>query len=75
MRGNPHAIAAASRAAPPTRVVLRGVVKEGSASRVGASLYERNVSVAEQIARGLRDRHHQLIRLVQIETGHLLEAP
>lgn len=51
MRRDPHAIAALSRAAPAPRVVLGRVVKEGAASGVGASFYEREISVTEQIAR------------------------
>ena len=51
MRRDPHAIPAAGRAAPSSGVILGRVVEEGSAGGVGASLYEREISVAEQIAR------------------------
>lgn len=51
MRGDPHAIAAIGRATPASRVVFGRVVKEGTASGVGASFYEREISVTEQIAR------------------------
>jgi hypothetical protein len=51
VRRDPHAIAAACCAAPPPRVILGRVVKEGTASGVGASFYEREISVTEQIAR------------------------
>ena len=51
VRGDSHAIAAAGRATPASCVVLGRVVKEGAASGVGASFYEREISVTEQIAR------------------------
>ena len=75
MRGDPHPIAASGRAAPSSRVILGRVVKEGAASGIRASFDEREVSVTEQIARRLRDRHHQLLGLVQIKPGHFLKAP
>jgi hypothetical protein len=50
MRGDSHPIAAAGRTAPASRVILGRVVKEGSASGIGASLDEREISVTEQIA-------------------------
>lgn len=73
MRCDSHAIAAAD-AAPSARVVLGRIVKEGSASWVGASLNERGLSSAEQIARRPRDWNQQLIGLVEIQTGLFLEA-
>lgn len=51
MRRDPHAIPAAGRAAPAPRMVLGGVVKKDAASGVGASFYEREIAVTEQIAR------------------------
>lgn len=51
VRGDPHPIAAAGRVAPTARMILRRIVKEGSASGMGAPFYEREISVAEQIAR------------------------
>jgi len=71
--GNPHAVTTAGRAAPPACVVLRCVVKEGSAARIRASFYEFEIPVAQQVARGLGDWNQQLIRLVQIETRDLAE--
>lgn len=51
MRRDPHAIAAAGRAAPSSRVILGRVVEEGSAGGIGASLDEREISVREHVAR------------------------
>jgi len=51
MRGDPHTIAATGRAAPPARVVFGRIVEKLAAGRIGASLYERKISVTEQIAR------------------------
>jgi hypothetical protein len=75
VRRDSHPIAAAGRAAPAPCMVLGRVVKEGAASGIRASFDEREVSVTEQIAGRLRDRHHQLLGLVQIKPGHFLEAP
>jgi hypothetical protein len=66
VRRNPHAITASGGAAPATSMVLRCVVKEGAAIGIRASFDEREVSVTQQIAGRLRDRHHQLLWLAQI---------
>jgi hypothetical protein len=75
MRSYPHPIAAAGRAAPTARMILGRVVEEGSASGIRTSLDVREISVTEQIARRLRDRHHQLLGLVQIKPGYSSKCP
>jgi hypothetical protein len=45
MRRHPHSIAASGRAAPAARMILGRVVEKSAASRIGAALYERKISV------------------------------
>ena len=51
MRRDPHAIAAFGRTAPAARMILGGVIEKGSAGGIRASLDEREISAAKEIAR------------------------
>jgi hypothetical protein len=65
MRGNLHPIAAPLHAAPSPVTVPGAVVKVEAAGGIRAPLQPRPITIAEKIARRLRDRPEKLIGIIE----------